>query len=63
MEVPSGGYSGNCPSEGTLTVLLRLRPFDEDAMGLSWTSDGIWEQVRGQRSVGAGHWGTHSNSG
>jgi len=48
MEVPSGGNSGNCPSEGTLTVLLRLRPFDEDDVGLSWTSDGFWEQVRGQ---------------
>lgn len=47
MDAASAGYSGNCPSEGTLTVLLRLRPWDEDAVGLSCTSAGIWEKVRG----------------
>lgn len=38
---PPAGNSGNCPSEGTLTVLRRHRALDESA-GLSWASLAAW---------------------
>lgn len=36
LAAPSGGYSGNWPSEGTLTVRRRQRPLVASACG-SWT--------------------------
>lgn len=52
MAAPSGWNSGNCPSEGTLTVRRRLRALEGSA-GASWGSAACGG-VRGQRSERGG---------
>lgn len=48
IAAPSAGNSENCPSEGTLTVLRRLRALDE-SVGLSWASPAAWGEGEGGR--------------